>query len=86
MDCEEQEIWRLVLESLSDRFFTCRGGVPHEHAVLVSKLEPFCFCKYYALAVIICLCLNYWCLNCRGHTADGRCGYDELELELMTRK
>jgi hypothetical protein len=35
---EKPEIWRFVLESLSDRFFTCRGCMPHEHAVLVSDL------------------------------------------------
>jgi hypothetical protein len=37
-ECEKPEIWNLVLESLSDKFFTCRGNVPHEQAVLVSDL------------------------------------------------
>lgn len=37
-ECEKPEIWNLVLQSLSDKFFTCRGTVPHEQAVLVSDL------------------------------------------------
>jgi hypothetical protein len=38
------------LESLSDKFFTCRGTVPHDQAVLVSGLMSSWFCKCCALA------------------------------------
>jgi hypothetical protein len=38
MECEKPEIWKFVLESLTDRFFTCRGSMPQEQAALVSDL------------------------------------------------
>lgn len=34
VECENPEVWRLVLESLSEKFFTCKRTVPHEHAIL----------------------------------------------------
>ena len=37
VECENPEVWRLVLESLSERFFTYKRTVPHEHAVLVGN-------------------------------------------------
>lgn len=53
-ECEKPEIWILVLESLSEKFFTCRGTVPHEQAVLVSDLMSSWFCKHCALTRTIC--------------------------------
>jgi len=37
VECDNPEVWRLVLESLSEKFFTYKRTVPHEHAVLVGN-------------------------------------------------
>jgi hypothetical protein len=37
VECENPEVWRLVLESISEKFFTCKRTVPHEHAILVGN-------------------------------------------------
>lgn len=53
--CEKPEIWRFVLESLSDRFFTRRGSVPHEHAVLVSDMILCVLSRIFYISSLHCL-------------------------------